>query len=107
MKLSYSLLSAPLLSVALVGCIDSDPIRPSSPFLVEFSLDTLRAHNLQGELFIRSDSLGMPTDISVGKQFVFVGDPYADQAVSIFDKESGDFVANTAPKGEGLGKYLG
>lgn len=104
---TLTVLSAPLLSVALVGCIDSDPILPPSPFLVEFSLDTLRAHNLQGELFIRSDSLGMPTDISVGKQFVFVGDPYADQAVSIFDKESGDFVANTAPKGEGAGEISG
>lgn len=101
MKLWHWLLGVPLLSVALVGCIDSDPTRPPSPFLVEFSLDTLLAHDLQGELFIHSDSLGMPTDIAVGEQFVFIGDPYADQAVSVFDKESGDFVTNTAPKGEG------
>lgn len=101
MKLWHQLLRASLLSVALVGCIGSDPTRPPSPFLVEFSIDTLLVHELQGELFIRDDSLGTPTDIAVGEQFVFIGDPYADQAVSVFDKESGDFVTNTAPKGEG------
>ena len=97
----FRLLTISLLPVALGGCIEYQSTRPLDPFLVEFSTDTLLAHDLQGELFILSDSLGMPTRMAIGEDFVFIGDPYADQAITIFDKETGDFVAYTAPKGEG------
>ncbi|MCY4206244.1 MAG: BF3164 family lipoprotein [Bacteroidetes bacterium] len=83
-----------------MGCIAPVQV-PPDPLLVKFSADTLLTHDLQGEMFIRSDSLGMPTDISIGEQFVLIGDPYADQAITVFSRESGDFVAHAAPKGEG------
>ncbi len=96
----YRLLLAFVLSVALGGCVFSSS-SPPSPFLVEFSTDTLLTHALQGDLFIDSDSLGLPTDMVVGKKYIFIGDPQADHSVAIFDKESGDFVAQTGVKGEG------
>jgi len=83
------------------GCVDFESARPLSPRLTEFSADTLLAHDLQGELFISGEYLEMPTDISIGQRFVYIGDPYADSAVAVFDRDSGDFVANTATKGEG------
>ena len=94
------LLAVSLLPVALVGCIFSSS-SPPSPLLVEFSTDTLLTHDLKGEMFIGSDSLGNPTDIAVGEKFVFIGDPQAAHSVAIFDNESGDFVTQTGVKGEG------
>ena len=92
-----------------MGCTSSQTPQTPAPFLVEFSADTLPSYNLEGELFISSDSLGMPNEIAVGEDFVFIGDPYASQAITVFDKESGDFVAHTATKGDGAREisYLG
>jgi len=98
-NLSLTLLT--ILAVLPIGCTEPPSFYPSNPFLIEFSVDTLMTHELQGELFIGDDSLGMPTDITVGERFVFIGDPYADQAITIFDHKTGDFIAHTAPKGIG------
>jgi len=74
-----------LASLLLLGCIEpqSDSVPESDPFLTEFSTDTLLAHDLQGELF------------------VFVGDSQAEQAITVFDRRSGEFIGHTGDKGKG------
>ena len=41
----------------------------------------------------------MPNEIAVGEDFVFIGGPYAGQAITVFDRISGNFVANTTNRG--------
>lgn len=93
----YQLVTSCWLSALLIGCVEP----PQDSFLVEFTTDTLLVHDLDGELFVDGDSLERPTDIVVGERFLFIGDPDRSQAIAIFDRESGGFVANTATKGEG------
>lgn len=97
------LVTISLASLLLLGCIEpqSDSAPEPEPFLTEFSTDTLLAHDLQGELFVYSEYLGNPTDIAVGEAFVFVGDPQADQAITVFDRRSGEFIGHTGDKGKG------
>lgn len=97
------LLTISLASSLLLGCIEpqSDSVPEPDPFLTEFLTDTLLAHDLQGELFVHSDLLGNPTDIAVGESFVFVGDPQAEQAITVFDRRSGEFIGHTGDKGDG------
>ncbi|MCY4675114.1 MAG: BF3164 family lipoprotein [Bacteroidetes bacterium] len=97
------LVTISLASLLLLGCIEpqSDSVPEPYPFLTEFSTDTLLAHDLQGELFVHSDSLGNPKRIAVGELFVFVGDSQAEQAITVFDRRSGEFIGYTGNKGEG------
>lgn len=99
----HGLVTISLASLLLLGCIEpqSDSVSGPDPFLTEFSTDTLLAHDLQGELFVYSDFLGNPTDIAVGELFVFVGDPQAEQAITVFDRRSGEIVGHTGDKGRG------
>ena len=97
------LVTMSLASLLLLGCIDpkSDSVPERDPFLTEFSTDTLPAHDLQGELFVYSEFLGNPTDIAVGEEFVFVSDPQAEHAITVFDRRSGEFIGHTGDKGKG------
>jgi len=88
-----------IISVLLIQCFDGVSSILTDPILVEFSTDTLVTFNLDGELFIDSDSLENPTDISVGSSYVFIGDPYADYAITIFDKNTGNFITRSGAKG--------
>lgn len=99
----HRLVTITLSSLLLLGCIEpqSDSVPEPEPLLTEFSTDTLLAHDLQGELFVHSDLLGNPTRIAVGELFVFVGDPQAEQAITVFDRRSGEFIGHTGDKGEG------
>lgn len=97
----YWLVTMPLASLLLLGCIESPSDSVPDPFLTEFSTDTLLAHDLHGELFVHSDLLGNPTRIAIGELFVFVGDPDAEQAITVFDGRSGEFIGYTGDKGEG------
>ncbi len=95
------LVTISLSSLLLVGYSKSQHASVPDPFLTEFSTDTLIAHDLQGELFVQSDFFDEPTDIAVGELFVFVGDPQAEQAISVFDRRSGEFIGITGDKGDG------
>ncbi|MCY4171789.1 MAG: BF3164 family lipoprotein [Bacteroidetes bacterium] len=88
-----------IISVLLIQCFDGVSSILTDPILVEFSTDTLVTFNLDGELFIDSDSLENPTDISVGSSYVFIGDPYADYAITIFDINTGNFITRSGAKG--------
>jgi len=94
-----SLFSIFFITIFSIGCLDGESRISSDPLLTEFSTDTLDTFHLDGELFIHSDSLENPTDISVGSLYVFIGEPRADYAITIFDRNTGNFIARSGAKG--------
>ena len=94
-----------IISVLLIQCFDGVSSILTDPILVEFSTDTLVTFNLDGELFIDSDSLENPTDISVGSSYVFIGDPYADYASPLLIKIRVTLLHAVEPKGQPQMKF--
>ncbi|MCY3630072.1 MAG: BF3164 family lipoprotein [Bacteroidota bacterium] len=90
-----------LVPVLLLGCLDLQSRSVSDPFLVQFSTDTLLTYDLKGKLHVHSDSLGNPTDLAIGEKYIFVGEPYADHPVAVFDRDSGEFIAYVGDQGKG------
>ena len=93
--------------IALVGCTDfpatphGDEEHVQKTALVRFSTDSLAAYALEGGAFIYSDSLGRPGIMAVGHDRILVVDTKATRAILVFDRHTGELIANLGERGEG------
>lgn len=91
-------------SIFIIGCKDPTVTGITTATTVHFSADSLAVYVLEGRTFGNTDSLALPSEIAVSNKYIIVGDNIANRPLTIFARNTGEYITSAGEKGEGPGE---